>query len=172
MTTVNDAKTLAENAHRGQKYGSKPYMYHVSQVVALAQPYGEAATILAYLHDVVEDTSVSLENIENQFGSEVAKSLLVLTDPDIKDRQQRKEQSHQKLAMVDPLSEQRWALIVKAADRLANTQACIADNYCKKIDMYRSEYPAFKKAAYRPNLCDELWTKLDEAYARLQAIKR
>ena len=53
------------------------------------------------------------------------------------------------------------ALIVKAADRLANVRACVADGNQRLLEVYRSEHPTFSRAAYRPSLCDTLWAELD-----------
>ena len=55
------------------------------------------------------------------------------------------------------------ALVVKAADRLANVRACIADRKRDLLDVYRDEQEAFRRAAFRPGLCDALWTELDAA---------
>jgi (p)ppGpp synthase/HD superfamily hydrolase len=53
------------------------------------------------------------------------------------------------------------ALLVKAADRLANMQSCITDNKERLLAIYRKEHLFFQKAAFRPGLCDELWDQLD-----------
>jgi len=55
------------------------------------------------------------------------------------------------------------ALIVKAADRLANTRACIDDGKDGLLKVYQSEFETFYKAAYRPGQCDDLWERLKMA---------
>lgn len=159
---IKKAKALAEDAHKEQKYGNKPYMYHINQVVQYAQTYGDEAEVIAYLHDVVEDTSVTRQCIAEHFGETICHCVDILTDPDIECRAERKAISHKKLANVDHTSPQRLALIVKAADRLANTQSCLENLRLDKLAKYKKEYPAFREAAFREGLCDELWARLDE----------
>ncbi len=61
-------------------------------------------------------------------------------------------------------SKNQLALTVKAADRLANLTEC-QQGRCHKLEMYRGEHGAFKQAAYRPGLCDELWHRIDAIIA-------
>ncbi len=55
----------------------------------------------------------------------------------------------------------RAVLIPMAADRLANLRMSVADPAGGKLAMYRQEHPAFRAAAYRPGLGDELWAEID-----------
>lgn len=58
-------------------------------------------------------------------------------------------------------------LITKAADRLANMTFCYSNRTVKYMKRYSDEYLDFKKAAYRPNLCDSLWINLDLVYKEI-----
>jgi (p)ppGpp synthase/HD superfamily hydrolase len=58
---INKAKEFAIKHHGEQKYGDRPYSFHLDQVVSYLVPYGETAQVIGYLHDVVEDTDVTLE---------------------------------------------------------------------------------------------------------------
>ena len=53
------------------------------------------------------------------------------------------------------------ALVIKAADRLVNMQASLSNHNVRLIQVYKQEYPIFKKAVYRDNLCDEIWEQLE-----------
>ena len=64
----NKARIFAIAAHGGQKYGNYPYSVHLDAVAKIADEYGEKAAVIAYLHDVVEDTFVSINDIEKEFG--------------------------------------------------------------------------------------------------------
>ena len=68
------AVQLATEAHAGQKYDGKPYVLHPLRVAARAEAegYDEALVVAAILHDVVEDTDVTVEQIEDTFGFRVA----------------------------------------------------------------------------------------------------
>ncbi len=162
MLLRTKARKFALKHHGEQKYGEYPYSIHLDAVAELVRQYGETAVVIAYLHDVVEDTAVTLAEVENAFGTLVADCVTILTDEPGKDRQERKEKTYRKMAHVR--GEAEIALLVKAADRLANMRACIADNKERLLTIYRKEHPFFQKAARRLGLCDELWDQLDELF--------
>ncbi|RQP25373.1 HD domain-containing protein [Piscinibacter terrae] len=153
------ARSLAVRAHGDQKYGEHPYVVHLDDVAALAQPYGEVAVAVAYLHDVVEDTTVGLAEVEDQFGKAVAACVALLTDEPGANRKERKTKTCAKLAQVR--ADNEVALVVKAADRLANVRACVTDGKKGLLSVYQGEHAAFRLAAFRPGLCDALWIELD-----------
>jgi guanosine-3',5'-bis(diphosphate) 3'-pyrophosphohydrolase len=160
MSTMKEkARLYAIAAHREQRYGERPYSFHLDAVAALAEPYGEDAAVVAYLHDTVEDTDVTLADIEANFGSKVAACVGLLTDESGATRKERKAKTYARLAQVT--GERELALVVKVADRLANVRACITDRKESLWRLYQGEHPAFRKAAFRTNLCDPLWSELD-----------
>ncbi|PTT90361.1 hypothetical protein DBR42_06065 [Pelomonas sp. HMWF004] len=164
MTPTEDqARTFALGAHGEQRYGEHPYAHHLDAVAALARPYGEAAVVAAYLHDTVEDTRATLAEIENRFGAHIAACVALLTDAPGTDRKERKAKTYAKLAQVAGSLE--IALVVKAADRLANVRACVYDSNERLLQVYRSEHEVFRRAAYRPALCEPLWPELDALLA-------
>ncbi|HSC79311.1 MAG TPA: HD domain-containing protein [Chitinolyticbacter sp.] len=154
------ARAFALHAHGDQKYGDRPYSFHLDMVAGNLAPYGEQAQVVGYLHDVVEDTSVTKEKIEDEFGSLVAECVGLLTDEPGANRKERKAKTYEKLSRVSGPAE--LALIVKVADRLANVKACVADGKRSQWEVYLSEQPTFKAAAYREGLCDPLWAELEE----------
>ena len=89
----------------------------------------------------------------------LAACVALLTDQPGANRKERKAAAYAKLAQVSgPLE---LALIVKAADRLANVRASVKDDNARMLQVYRGEHPTFRQAAYRPGLCDPLWSELD-----------
>lgn len=160
MTPLNDqARAFAVAAHGGQKYGEHPYAHHLDAVAALAAPFGDDAVATAYLHDTVEDTDAALADIEARFGPHIAACVALLTDEPGANRKERKARTYAKLARVSGLLE--LALVVKAADRLANVRACVQDGNGRLLQLYRGEHTAFRQAAFRAGLCDALWAELD-----------
>ena len=155
---IGKAREFAVARHGDQKYGNRPYSYHLDQVASLLEPYGELAQVVGYLHDVVEDTDTTRDEVEKEFGPVVAACVAVLTDEPGASRKERKEKTYKKMATLT--GEDELALAVKAADRLANTQACIDDKKHDLLKVYQSEFDAFYKAAYRPGQCDDLWKRL------------
>jgi (p)ppGpp synthase/HD superfamily hydrolase len=157
--TQQQARTFAIDAHSEQRYGDHPYSFHLDAVAALAASYGEEAVVVAYLHDTVEDTQVTIEEITGKFGPKVAACVGLLTDEPGANRKERKAKTYAKLAEVRGPNE--LALVVKAADRLANVRACLADRKQDLWQLYRSEHAVFKASAYRSGLCEPFWVELD-----------
>jgi (p)ppGpp synthase/HD superfamily hydrolase len=129
-------------------------------VAELLAPYGETAQVIGYLHDVAEDTNVPLDALRLEFGDLVADCVAVVTDSAGANRIERKQRTNAKLAKI--AGETELALIVKAADRLANLQMSARGGRGSKLAMYREEHADFCLAAYRPGLCDDLWRAMDE----------
>ena len=134
------AYRLAANAHLGQtvKDGKLPYIVHVSEVCfevfsvldELADP--ALAMQAAALHDVVEDTGVPIQTIEQEFGHDVAEAVLALTK---NDQLEEEEQIPDSLSRIKKLSKDIW--VVKLADRIANLKPP-PDSWTKeKIKKYR-----------------------------------
>lgn len=75
--TLGDALALATIAHAGQPYGDQPYIVHPVAVAHLIlRTYGstyDRLLIPALLHDVVEDTAVTITEIRHRFGDGTAR---------------------------------------------------------------------------------------------------
>lgn len=155
---VARARAFAVAAHGRQRYGDQPYPVHLDAVAEILAPFGEEAQVVGYLHDALEDTSVSLEMLGSEFGERVAKLVSLVTDDSGVNRRERKARSNAKLAAVAEADS--LALVVKAADRLANLRASAVGGADSKLGMYRREHPDFRRAAYRPGLCDDLWCEI------------
>lgn len=62
---VADARALAAAAHRGQvDKAGRPYFEHVAEVARRLVPHGAEAVMAGYLHDIVEDTDITLADLE------------------------------------------------------------------------------------------------------------
>ena len=81
----NGALVFAMMAHKGQKdYGGLPYITHPINVAetVMRQGCSDDAVVAALLHDVVEDTDVTLEEVRQSFGSTVADFVNLLSRTD------------------------------------------------------------------------------------------
>ena len=81
---IKIATNLATASHRGQvrKYTGEPYIHHPLRVAASVEavfPGNPRAVLIAILHDVVEDTDTSIEDIEELFGAIIAEDVAALT---------------------------------------------------------------------------------------------
>ena len=73
---IKDAYELARTKHEGQlRKSGEPYINHPLHVALLLSEYNTGPQTIAagLLHDVVEDTDVTLDQVRNQFGEDVAK---------------------------------------------------------------------------------------------------
>jgi (p)ppGpp synthase/HD superfamily hydrolase len=130
MNTVERAKVFATAAHAAvgqtRKYTGEPYVVHPMEVASLVESVGgtEAMVAAALLHDVLEDTGVTVDVLEEQFGSEVADLVLWLTDvskPDDGNRSTRKALDRQHSAAAPAAAQ-----TVKVADLISNTRSIVA----------------------------------------------
>lgn len=124
---VQEAMRFATEAHLGQrrKYTLEPYIVHPSRVADLvsAVTYEPAVIAAAWLHDVVEDTSVTIEEIADKFGETVAQLVADVTNVTTKEtgsRKYRKEIERLHLATADPR-----AKTIKLADILDNVPSIV-----------------------------------------------
>lgn len=157
---IEEARTYAIRAHGDQRYGDYPYSVHLDEVAKICSQYQEQAQVIAYLHDVVEDTDRTEKEIEREFGSLVARCVSILSDEPGETRKERKAATYKKMALVQ--GEEALALLVKAADRLANLRASIHSQDKKFLNMYKSEHTLFREAVYRPNLCERIWQEIED----------
>jgi (p)ppGpp synthase/HD superfamily hydrolase len=158
MNDEDRARDFAVLAHGGQKYGTHPYGVHLAAVRKVLADFGHAGAlaVAAWLHDTVEDTSATREQIEAEFGPEVAALVWAVTGVG----QNRKERVADAYAKMRALPE---AITLKLADRIANSEASAKDNP-KLLAMYRSELPTFE-AALMPHGDPRMWERLRRALA-------
>lgn len=119
-----------------------PYVVHLSNVameILLAaqetQQFNLAFAIqLALLHDTLEDTNTTFDELQETFGQEIAEAVLALT----KDKNVPKsERMLDSLARIKPLPKEVWA--VKLADRITNLQPPPAHWSPEKIQEYQQQ---------------------------------
>jgi len=123
VAMVNEAMEFARSAHKGQKrkYYGADYFVHPERVAKVAQELGLPPQVVmaAYLHDVAEDTPVTIEEIEAKFGQEVSSMVSGLTNPSKKfpnlPRAERKKMDREHLSVVP-----ENVKIIKALDRIDN----------------------------------------------------
>ena len=126
---VERARVFATAAHAAvgqtRKYTGEPYVVHPIEVSELVASVGgtEAMVAAALLHDVLEDTEVTVDVLEEQFGSEVADLVLWLTDvskPEDGNRSTRKALDRQHSAAAPAAAQ-----TIKVADLISNTRTIV-----------------------------------------------
>lgn len=123
MHRVRDAYALAADAHKEQRRKTgEPYIIHpiaVARIVAEELELGANPVIAAFLHDVVEDTDYTIEDIRERFGDDVAFLVGVVT----KQKKEKYEKSKQVDNYRQILASVQYdvrAILIKLADRLHN----------------------------------------------------
>jgi (p)ppGpp synthase/HD superfamily hydrolase len=121
---IDKAKDLAGKAHEGQfrKYSKMPYIVHPIEVATILQtvPHTEEMVAAALLHDVVEDTDYTVDDIASLIDPKVAELVEGLTDiskPEDGNRKIRKGIDRQFLSEQSPQVQ-----TIKYADIISNTQ--------------------------------------------------
>ena len=121
---LNRAYVFAMKAHGQQKRASgDPYFSHPLEVAGILTNYklDSKSIITALLHDTIEDTDVTSQDIEDQFGNEIAhlvEGVTKLTKIELQSAQSDQAENFRKLVLA--MSEDIRVLLVKLADRLHN----------------------------------------------------
>jgi guanosine-3',5'-bis(diphosphate) 3'-pyrophosphohydrolase len=137
---VRTALEQARSDHAGQVRngsGGMAYVDHPVRVAELLDERGYRDEVLAaaLLHDVVEDSETTLEELQEKFGDEVAGLVGALTDDQsIESYRERKAEHRERLAAVED-----EALAIYAADKLTNSRTLRA-TYDEEGDAVREEF--------------------------------
>ena len=122
---ITKAFNFANQAHKGIKRRSgEPYIMHplaVAQIVCTEIGLGSTSICAALLHDVVEDTDYTVEDIENIFGSKIAQivdGLTKISGGIFGDRASAQAENFKKLLLT--MSDDIRVILIKIADRLHN----------------------------------------------------
>lgn len=166
-----EIRAFVTKMHGDQKYdsGTTPYTVHLAAVRDAIIEFGfgpghdsmgENYVSAAWLHDVLEDTTATREEIGARFGG-LTRVLVWAVTGQGATRKERNEDAYAKM-MSEPL-----AIPLKLADRICNTRASKISSPDKLFKMYVSEYPAFRERLRERSLmyapkCRAMWNELDE----------
>ncbi len=121
---IEQAYLLAREAHKEQRRKSgEPYIMHpvaVAKIVANELRLGANPIIAAFLHDVVEDTPYTIDDIRERFGDDVAFLVDVVTKKKKKSTAAHSSQIDNYKQMLNSLHYDIRALLIKLSDRLHN----------------------------------------------------
>ena len=151
---------FAGKLHKDQMYGESFYFYHLDRVDDILHSVGfkenSAERIAAYLHDVVEDCEVPIEDITKYFGEDISNIVGAVTNESGENRKEKALKTYPKIRRYQS------ALAVKLADRIANLEHSVWVS-SKHANMYLNEDVIFVRELSGvwtddPRIC-ELWNK-------------
>ena len=129
IALLRKAYALARTAHEGQfRKGGEPYIMHpVAVATIIAEDFMMDANSVAagLLHDVVEDTDTTIDDIRREFGDDVAFLVQVVTKPKSHTPGQadRAKQENNFRQLLDSMRRDIRAVLIKLADRLHNMRS-------------------------------------------------
>ena len=129
IALLRQAYALARRAHEGQfRKGGEPYIMHpVAVATIIAEDFMMDANSVAagFLHDVVEDTPTSIEDIRREFGDDVAFLVQVVTKPKshTPGHPDHAKQENNFRQLLDSMRRDIRAVLIKLADRLHNMRS-------------------------------------------------
>jgi guanosine-3',5'-bis(diphosphate) 3'-pyrophosphohydrolase len=131
------AMEFARMAHAGQvrKYTGNPYVDHLAEVAGIVATVDQRPETIAtaWLHDIVEDTPITPEDVEREFGTAVAQGVSWLSDLERGNRAERKAMSRNRLAQAPG-----WVQSIKCADLISNTSSIVMHDP-KFAELYLAE---------------------------------
>lgn len=142
---VLEAIQFATERHKNQTYGHGiPYLKHLMDVAFILEhyfPFQEELVTAGILHDILEDTETTYQELVHHFGKRIAGVVQKVTNPTTDQGRilSRKEKHRIQYPII---AKDASARVVKLADRIANVYAG------SKKDMYRAEQPFFKEMLY------------------------
>ena len=179
LSRIKKGVEFAIKAHEGQKRASgEDYVNHTIAVAAIVHELGLDADVViaALLHDTVEDTPVTLEQLDKEFGRDVASMVDGVTKMEViqefselphgKHKQMAKAESLRKmmLAMVDDVR----VVLVKLCDRLHNMRTLGAVKEEKQRRVASETIEIFSPLANRLGVWQIKWELEDLAFRYLE----
>ncbi len=136
MKYSHSASLKAIYWHAGQMYGTHNYAYHLEQVASMVRrmvagkPIDEAEVdtlvSIAWLHDILEDTAVTREELEQSFSEEIIVAVECLT----------KRKGELYLDYIDRVKSNDYARLTKIADSNCNLTQSIIEGNVYRINKY------------------------------------
>ncbi len=154
---IRKAFDIAVDAHSKQRRKTgEPYIFHpiaVAKIVAKEIGLGAVSIAAALLHDVVEDTHYTLEDIEQQFGETIAKIVNGLTKiSKLNKEQDASIQAENFRKMLLTLNDDVRVILIKIADRLHNMQTMNAMPEDKQLKIASETLYIYAPLAHRLGL--------------------
>ncbi|MGI6153925.1 MAG: RelA/SpoT family protein [Christensenellaceae bacterium] len=150
---VNKAFDMAEEAHKDQlRHSGEPFFTHPLAVADIIAELGlDNTTIIAgIMHDVVEDTELTIEDVSREFTPEIGKLVDGVTKLKNYEFQSKEEQQSESLRkMFLAMASDIRVVIIKLADRLHNMRTLKYQSENKQIEKARETLDIYAPLAHR-----------------------
>jgi guanosine-3',5'-bis(diphosphate) 3'-pyrophosphohydrolase len=168
---ITRAYLRSADAHRGQSRNSgEPYVQHPLAVARIVADFGldDVTVAAALLHDTVEDTGTTLDDIERSFGSDVAAIVDGVTKLErVQFNSREAQQAATMRKMLVAMARDLRVLIIKLADRLHNMRTIAAMPAWKQDRIARETLDIYAPLAHRLGMQDVKTQLEDLAFAAL-----
>ena len=172
---VLKAFELADKAHEGQLRASgEPYIMHplaVAEILAHLQ-IDHITLMAALMHDVVEDTSYSKEDLEKMFGSEVAflvDGVTKLNQFQYETKEDRQMENYRKMILA--MAKDVRVVVIKLGDRLHNMRTLKHMRSDKQKRIAKETLEIFAPLAHRLGIFNVKWELEDLSFRYLEPEK-
>ncbi|MDQ3808897.1 MAG: bifunctional (p)ppGpp synthetase/guanosine-3',5'-bis(diphosphate) 3'-pyrophosphohydrolase [Chloroflexota bacterium] len=169
------AYRFSEQAHAGQKRSSgDDYVLHCVEVAKiLAELHLDSITVASGLiHDVVEDTDITVEDVEREFGGEIAQivdGVTKISNISFRSRQERQVENYRKLLLS--VAKDVRVILIKLADRLHNMRTLDFLPEEKRRRISQETMDLYAPLAHRFGMAKMRWELEDLAFKHLEPIE-
>ncbi|MDQ3979279.1 MAG: HD domain-containing protein, partial [Actinomycetota bacterium] len=165
------AYEVAAEAHEGQvRVSGDPYIQHPVAVATILAELGldDVTVAAALLHDAVEDTRLSIDEIRQEFGEEVASMVDGVTKLDrLRFENREAAQAATMRKMLVAMANDIRVLLIKLADRLHNMRTIAALPEAKQLRIAQQTLDIYAPLAHRLGIAGIKWQLEDLAFATL-----
>src|SRR5919108_926018 len=170
------AFVFASDRHEGQQRRSgEDFILHpigVARILAELGRVDDPSLAAALVHDVVEDTHATVEEVRTEFGEEIAtlvEGVTKLTRIQFQSREQAQAENYRKMVMA--MAEDYRVILIKLADRLHNMRTIEYLGKQKQLQKARETLEVYAPLAHRLGIHSIKWELEDRAFQTLHPRK-
>ncbi len=166
------AYRFSDAAHAGQvRHSGEPYVSHCVEVARiLADLQLDTTTVTSgLLHDIVEDTDVTIEDVEREFGAEIAQivdGLTKIANLPLSSREERQVENYRKLLLS--IAKDARVILIKLADRLHNMRTLDWLTPEKRRRIAQETRDLYAPLAHRFGMAKVRWELEDLSFKHLE----